>query len=143
VIESILRRLAALAILVAGGVHLDLWLRHGYRAVHVIGPLFLINGIAAALIATLLAWRAAALIELAGLGYAVSTLAAFFVSVYHGLFGFVEALNGTPQTIAALAEATALVLLTIALARSHVSTDNPRRLAARPNHDDRHRPATG
>ena len=45
--KSVLCRLAAIAILVAGGVHFDLWLEHGYRGVHVIGPLFLLNAIAA------------------------------------------------------------------------------------------------
>jgi hypothetical protein len=116
--DSVLRRLAAIAILVAGGTHFDLWLEHGYRHVHVIGPLFLLNAVSAAVFALLLAWRGGTLVELAGLGYAAATLTAFFVSVYHGLFGFVEVLDGTAQTIAALAEGTALVLLALSLARS-------------------------
>ena len=49
-IDTVACRIAALAILAAGGVHLDLWLWHGYRSLHVIGTLFLLNAIAAAAI---------------------------------------------------------------------------------------------
>jgi hypothetical protein len=117
-------RPAAIATLVAGGTHFDLWLAHGYRSVHAIGPLFLLNAVSAAVIATLLLSAAGVLVQLVGLGYAVGTLAAFFISVYHGLFGFIEALNGTPQMIAALAEATAIALLALSLARARPITPN-------------------
>jgi len=133
--EPVLRRLAAIAILVAGGTHFDLWLDHGYRSVHVIGPLFLLNVVSAAVIAALLLWRGAAPVQLIGLGYAASTLAAFFVSVYYGLFGFGETLAGTPQMIAALAEATAIALLALSLARSHAIAPNRGRLEGRTARD--------
>ncbi len=120
--QSVLRRLAAITILVAGGVHFDLWIDHGYRSLNVIGPLFLLNSVAAAVIATLLASRGETLVQVAGLGYALSTLTAFFVSVYHGLFGFTEALNGTRQLIAALAEAAAVLLLAFTLTRSQAGS---------------------
>jgi len=87
VTESVLCRLAAIAILVAGGVHSDLWLEHGYRETHVIGPLF-----------------------------ATTTLAAFFFSVYHGLFGYVESLRGPWQEAAGGVELAALALLATFLA---------------------------
>jgi len=98
---------------------------------HVVGPLFLVNAVSAAVIATLLLWRGGALVQLVGLGYAVTTLTAFYVSVYDGLFGFIEALNGTPQMIAALAEATAIALLALLLARSRASARNRGRLGTR------------
>ncbi len=129
-IDKALCRIAAVAILIAGGVHLDLWLWHGYRAVHVIGPLFLLNAISAAAIAALLVWRSGTLLQLAGLGYAASSLGAFLISVYHGLFGFVEALRGTPQMIALVAEATAVVLLAFVLTHSRVGGSKP--IPARP-----------
>ena len=115
--EATLCRLAALAVLVIGAIHLDLWLRQGYRNVHVIGPLFLANAVAAAAIAIVLALRGGPGVELAGLVFAASTLAAFLISVYHGLFGFVATLHGTAQTVSLVAEAAAIVLLCAALAR--------------------------
>lgn len=133
--STTLRLTAALAILVAGAVHLDLWAAGGYRAIHVIGPLFLVNVVSAAVIAALLLAWGGVLVELAGVAYAVGTLLAFFASVYSGLFGFVESLDGTPQVIAALAEASAAMLLLLcvgehatgrALARQrHVLRDEP------------------
>lgn len=107
---------AAAAILVSGVVHFKLWWFSDYRVLHVIGPLFLLNAIAAVVIALLLAWRAHLLTELAGLGFAVATLGAFFISVYYGLFGFQEALHGTWQLTAEIAESAAIVLLTPAVA---------------------------
>lgn len=115
--ETTICRLAALAVLVIGAIHLDLWLRQGYRNVHVIGPLFLANAVAAAALAVVLALRGGPGAELAGLVFAASTLAAFLISVYHGLFGFVATLHGTLQTISLVAEGTAIVLLSAALAR--------------------------
>lgn len=105
--EALVRRVAALAILVAGAVHLHLWLSAGYRSIHAIGPLFLVNALSAAVIASLLLVRGGALVSLVAVGYALSTLAAFFLSVYVGLFGFVEVLGGTPQIVAGVAELTA------------------------------------
>ena len=110
-IEKTLCLLAAIAILVTGAVHLELWLWHGYRGIPTVGTLFLLNAISAAVIAVGLIWRGGRLIELAGLGYAATTLAAFFISVYHGLFGFIDTLHGTPQAVAGFAEAAAIVLL--------------------------------
>ena len=106
------RWVAAVAILISGAEHFRLWWFNDYRVLHVIGPLFLLNAIAGLVIAVLLAWRAHPLIELAGLGFAVTTLAGFFISVYVGLFGFQEVLSGTSQLIAGIAEGVAIVLLT-------------------------------
>jgi hypothetical protein len=105
-------RAAALAILVAGAVHLYLWADAGYRSIHVIGPLFLLNGISAAAIALLLLVWPRTLAALLGLGYAATTLAAFLASVYIGLFGFTEVLNGTAQLVAGIAEIVAIATLT-------------------------------
>ena len=95
-----------------------------------IGPLFLLNAISAAVIATLLLLRGGALVELVALGYALSTLAAFFLSIYVGLFGFVEVLNGTPQIVAATAEVAAVLLSALALVRAHSPADRARRVSS-------------
>jgi hypothetical protein len=105
------RLVAAAAILVSGLEHFRLWRFNDYHVLHIVGPLFLLNAIAGVVIAVLLAWRAYLLIELAGLGFAVTTLGAFFISVYAGLFGFKEVLSGTSQLIAGVAEGVAIVLL--------------------------------
>jgi hypothetical protein len=108
---AIARWIAAAAILISGAEHFRLWWSNDYRLIHIIGPLFLLNAIAGLVIAILLAWRANPLFELAGLGFAVATLGAFFISVYAGLFGFQEALNGSSQLIAGIAEGVAIVIL--------------------------------
>jgi hypothetical protein len=108
---AIARWIAAAAILVSGAEHFRLWWFNDYRVIHVIGPLFLLNTVAGLVIAVLLAWRANLLTEVAGLGFAVTTLGAFFVSVYIGLFNFREALYGTSQLIAGISEGVAIVIL--------------------------------
>ncbi|MGE5285684.1 MAG: hypothetical protein ACM3ML_00465, partial [Micromonosporaceae bacterium] len=83
-LAAIARWIAAAAILISGLEHFRLWWFNDYRVIHIIGPLFLLNAVAGVVIAGLLAWRAHPLFELAGLGFAVATLGAFFISVYAG-----------------------------------------------------------
>ena len=89
--------LAATACYVAGGlllvwsayVHFHLWGEtDGYRSIPTIGPLFLLQSIAGlviglGVIAVRRVWAA-----VIGVGFALSTLAGFVISVAHGLFGF-------------------------------------------------------
>lgn len=91
--------LAAIASFVVGGllllwsayVHFHLWDEtDGYRSIATIGPLFLLQSIAGlvigvGVIAARRLWTA-----LVGVGFVLSTLAGFLVSVTHGLFGFKE-----------------------------------------------------
>jgi hypothetical protein len=132
--ERLLCSLGALAIVVIGAVHLELWAWHGYRNVHIIGPLFLLNAIGAAGLAVLLAVRGGLLAELSGIGFAASTLAAYLISVHHGLFGFIETPHGTPQHVSLGAEIAAIVILLGALALRATSSSHgsERRGAARP-----------
>ena len=76
---------------------------------------------AAAVIAVPLALRGGLLLELAGIGYAACTLGAFLISVYHGLFGFIDTPHGTPQMVSLLAEIAAIVLLGTALVHSQLA----------------------
>jgi ribose/xylose/arabinose/galactoside ABC-type transport system permease subunit len=114
---------AALAVLAAGAVHLWLYAHDGYSSIHVIGPLFLLNGIAAALIGGALLFSGALLLVLAGIGYALTTLVAFVVSATNGLFGWQEVWSGTPQAVAGFAE----LLLLPALARAAVRSPSRNR----------------
>jgi predicted lipoprotein with Yx(FWY)xxD motif len=79
----------ALLLAVSAGIHLDLYLT-GYRSIPVIGWLFLVQVIVACVltIAVLVthSWLAAA----ASAGFALSTLGAYLLAVWTGLFGFKE-----------------------------------------------------
>jgi hypothetical protein len=112
------RWLGAGLVFAAGAIHLYLYFDYFHR-VATIGPLFLLNAaVAAAIAAAILAWdHIAALV--AGLLYAAGTLAAFFVSVAVGMFGFHERLRGPWQERAGAVELlAALVLLGLIAVRA-------------------------
>jgi hypothetical protein len=125
-----MRVAAVLAIWTAGAVHLWLYAHDDYSAIHVIGTLFLLNGIAAALIGVALFVSASLLVTLGGIGYAVATLIAFVVSATEGLFGWKEVWSGVPQEVAGFTELAALVLLLL-VAASILSRSGRTRLAPR------------
>lgn len=97
-------------VLAAGAIHLWLYFDFFHR-VHVIGALFLANAATATVIGVTLLLSANPLVVASGIGFAAVTLAAFFVSVYHELFGYVERLNGPWQLAAGAVEAAAIVVL--------------------------------
>ena len=89
--------LAATAAFVAAGIllvwsaviHFHLWNEtDGYRSIPTIGPLFLLQSIAGAVIGVGLVLVRRLWAALVGLGFALATLTGFLVSVAHGLFGF-------------------------------------------------------
>lgn len=128
---DISRGLAAAGVLLSAVVHLDLWDLQGFRDISVIGPLFLLNGIAGiALGVTVLCWRHW-LPALAAAGFGVATVGAFWISVWHGLFGVQESATGSSQVLAEIAEYAAIVFgLAVAVAlrpRRVVSADAPGR----------------
>jgi hypothetical protein len=97
------RGLAAAGVLLAAVVHLDLW-PQGFRDIHTIGALFLLNVIAGPVIGVaLLMWRHR-LPAVAAVGFGLATIVTFWISVVHGLFGVMETAAGTPEILAELAE---------------------------------------
>ena len=88
-VELRLQVAGALLLAVSAGIHLYLYLT-GYRSIPVIGWLFLVQFIVAfVLMAAVLvthSWLAAA----ASAGFALSTLGAYLLAVWTGLFGFKE-----------------------------------------------------
>ena len=84
-----LQAAGALLLAVSAGIHLDLYLT-GYRAIPTIGRLFLVQVVVAfvLMVAVLVthSWLAAA----ASAGFALSTLGAYLLAVWTGLFGFRE-----------------------------------------------------
>jgi hypothetical protein len=106
-------------VLLSAEVHLDLWDVQGYRHIHVIGLLFLLNAIGGLTIGVVvLVWRHW-LPALAAAGFGAATFAAFWVSVTVGLFGFTESATGSAQILAEIAELVAVVfgLITVVLSR--------------------------
>jgi predicted lipoprotein with Yx(FWY)xxD motif len=82
--------IAGAALLVASGaIHLDLYLT-GYRTIPTIGPLFLLQVIAAFVLAAAILVTGNWVAEAAGAGFAVSVLGGYLLSLWVGLFGFTE-----------------------------------------------------
>jgi len=109
VIARALRFAGASFILVNGGVHIYLW-AHSYRDVRVIGPLFVVNALAALLIAAALLWRPEGITALLGLALSAGTFGAFMLTVTVGLFGFGTGWD-LEAVVAAVAEVGAILLL--------------------------------
>jgi predicted lipoprotein with Yx(FWY)xxD motif len=112
-------RLAGAALLAAtGAIHLDLYLT-GYRTIPVIGWLFLLQVIAAFLLAVAVTVSGHWLPAAAGAGFALATLAGYLLSVWVGLFGFreVRTTAGIVAGVAEVAAFAALAAVAVAAAR--------------------------
>ncbi len=81
--------ISALGVFVAGFVHAAL-VHRGYGDVEIIGPLFLLNGIASAAVVLLLVFDRPRLFVLGALAIAVPSLIAIGVSHFGSLFGWQE-----------------------------------------------------
>jgi predicted lipoprotein with Yx(FWY)xxD motif len=107
--------IAGAALLVAsGGIHLDLYLT-GYRTIPTIGPLFLLQVIAAFVLAAAIAATGSWLAAAAGAGFAVSTLGGYLLSLWVGLFGFTE-VRTTAGIVAGIIDVAAFATLALAAA---------------------------
>ena len=85
---TVLVLLAGAVLLAASGaVHLRLW-AEGYRHIPTIGPLFLLQGVTAVVVAVAVVGSRRLLVALAALVLAVATIAGFLLSVGVGLLGF-------------------------------------------------------
>jgi hypothetical protein len=119
--------LGALAVVATGVLHIQQYSAQGYSTVPTIGTLFLLNFVSAVVIGLGLiapygriAGRYADAIRaawaLAGIGLAVLSLIALFVSESSSLFNFHENGYRTPIVLAIVAEAAATVFLLVFLA---------------------------
>jgi hypothetical protein len=119
-----MRFLGAVAVLGVGAVHLQQYLGNGYQTVPTIGPLFLLNTIACAVVGLALLvpfgrWLASrsadavvGLLAAGGVGIAAASLVALFISETSSLFGFSEGGYRPIIVLAIAVEAAAVVLLT-------------------------------
>jgi hypothetical protein len=113
----------AVPLLVSGWVHFYLYFRGGYRGIApdsvlglTISRSFALNAIAAVVIAEALVlglrYRGLLLPAAAvGVGFAIATLVAYFLSRTRGLLGFKETSTTTEAVVAMVAEAVVLVAL--------------------------------
>ena len=117
-----LRYLGAIATLVVGAVHVQQYA--GFISdVPTIGVLFLLNGLAAGVVAILLATRRAPLGALGGIALSAGALVSVLISMTDGgLFDYTEPTFRSAVVIAIVAEAAAVVLLLAYLATQRRQT---------------------
>jgi hypothetical protein len=124
----LLVRLGCVALLAwIGYIHLHLW-QEGYRQIPTDGPLFLLDGVAAFLLAAVLLLWPRPLAGLLAAGYTASTLGALIISLSVGLFGFRESISASFVTESLTIEAiTVLALIgwTILVAAPPRAADPP------------------
>src|ERR1700691_297356 len=107
---------AGAALLVWSGViHLQLW-SDGYRGISVIGPLFLIQGIASIALAVALAVFRRVVLLAAGAVLAAGTAVGLLLSAEIGLFGYVESLAVPYAQTSLVVEVTSAAVLAAAAA---------------------------
>ena len=139
---SVTRAIGATALLVVGGVHLEQYTIAHFSVIPAIGPLFLVNFIAATSLGLLLLIPIRrsdsrgrllfdSLAAVSGLGVAVGALAALLISEHRPLFGFMEHGYRLEIVIAIASEAVAVASLGAFLA-----------IADRRAHEMRARPVT-
>lgn len=119
----LLRVAAAAALAASGYIHAQLYI-DGYRYIHVVGVLFLLQAAASFALACLLlagtALRPPALVEPIAAATALGALAGFVASRTVGVFGFIEhGWQPAPQAlVSVLVEVAAVLLLTGAVIRT-------------------------
>lgn len=96
----------------SGAIHLQLWAM-GYRNIPTIGPLFLLQGIAGALLGLLLVLWRRLLVVVAGAGFMVATISGLLVSVKFGLFGFMDTLRAPYAGLSVVLESVGIAVLSI------------------------------
>jgi predicted lipoprotein with Yx(FWY)xxD motif len=102
--------IAGAALLIASGaIHLDLYLT-GYNSIPTIGPLFLLQIIAAYLLAVAIPLTGHRLAYLAGAGFGLATLGGYLLTLKVGLFGFTE-VRTTAGIIAAIIDVAIFAVL--------------------------------
>jgi len=112
--------IAGAALLVASGsIHLDLYLT-GYRSIPTIGWLFLLQVIAAYVLAVAILVTGHRLAAAAGAAFALGTLGGYLLSLKVGLFGFTE-VRTTAGIVAGIIDVAAFAALATALVTALVT----------------------
>jgi hypothetical protein len=137
---SLLRRTVTISALIAGAglvaastaIHLHLW-ASGYRTIPTIGPLFLFQGVAGAVMAVaLVVWRRL-IMAVAAAGFLLATIGGLLLSAYVGLFGFMDPLSAPFAGLSlAVESAGTLVLLAVSAELLRGAVVRSRRLGGHP-----------
>ncbi|HVT68145.1 MAG TPA: hypothetical protein VHF26_10380 [Trebonia sp.] len=122
-VRSRTARLAILALTAAGAgfliwsgvIHLELW-GDGYKDISVIGPLFLVQGIACIVIAVAVVALRWLVLLLAGVVAGVATAVGLLLTATVGLFGYTESLTTPYADLSLAVEFTAAFLFLVAVA---------------------------
>ncbi len=109
-----LRVAGALLLVVSACIHLGLYLT-GYRSIPTIGWLFLVQAVAAFILAVGALVTHSRLVAVAGAAFALSTLGCYLLAVWIGLFGFKE-IRTRAGIAAGLIEVAAFATLALAVA---------------------------
>jgi hypothetical protein len=140
VIALLLRAGCAALLVWIGYIHLHLWLE-GYRQIPTDGPLFLVDAIAAFVLAAVLLAFSRPLAGLVAAGYTAGTLGALVISLTVGLFGFRESITASYVVESIIIEAItvlALMTWTVLVARRIQPPARQPPAAVQPSHPDRH-----
>jgi hypothetical protein len=109
----ILLGVSAVFLLVSAYEHLHLW-DIAYRHVDTLGPLFILQGIAAIIIAiALVAWPRG-IVVIAGLALSIGTILGFIKALNGGIFGFTLPVATNQAKLALGAEIGAIITLAVA-----------------------------
>lgn len=108
-VALVLRLTGAVLLAVTAAIHLDLYLT-GYNTIPTIRWLFLLQVIAAFVLAAAVAVTGSRLVAAAGAGFAIATLGGYLLSVWVGLFGFRE-VRTTAGIVAGIVEVVAFGVL--------------------------------
>lgn len=108
----VIRLVIAATLAGSGYIHAQLYL-DGYRFIHIVGDLFLLQASAAFAVAALMLFAAPVLLRAAAAGVALGALAGFTASRTIGVFGFTEhGLQPAPQALlSVLLESGTLLIL--------------------------------
>jgi hypothetical protein len=135
--------LGAASLVVSGVDHIDQYYANDYRTVPTIGRLFVLNFVSAVVVAAGLiapigrvtrryADAIRAVLAVAGIGIAVLSLGALFISESSSLFGFTENGYREPIVVAIASEVAAAVFLVVYLVARDAGLRTTRR---RPRHE--------
>ena len=103
-----------LLVLWSGTLHFHLWQKVGYRHIPTIGPLYLVQSVAAVVVGVLVIAVRRVWVAIAGAGFALSTMVGFLISVEHGLFGFKDSWSAPFAHQALAVDIAAIVVLAAA-----------------------------
>lgn len=107
-----LRGVVVVAVLVSAAVHLYVYVE-GFAGIPVIGPLFLATVVGGIVIAAAVGIWPHWIPALLAIGFGLTTVVAYWISVVHGLFGVREVTDGWPEIVAETAEYATVVSGTI------------------------------